>query len=66
MDEGAKAGELGNHIRARRETPHAGTPLRHKGRSGVFEHAGVLKDESDLGTAGGKFGRALHLPGENL
>ena len=50
----------------RREKPHAVAPARPTVRRKVFQHAGVLQDERDLGRAGGKFGCALHLAGKNL
>ena len=66
MQEGAEAGELGRHIRARREADHACAPFRASGCREVLEHARVLKDERDLRTRLGEIRRIGHLRRKHL
>src|SRR5450755_3464925 len=66
MDERPKARQLGDDVRALRQSCYAVAPVRSALRREVFQHAGMLQDERHVRTSLGKTGCISHLLREHL
>src|SRR5580698_2124702 len=66
VDERAESGKLGNNVWTRSKEAHSFSPPSPPLRRKDFQHTGMLKDEGDFWSSGGKLRGTFHLICENL